>query len=236
MSRTRLRFTQPLNMGHSFERTYAGPVEVRSDEVNADGFVVARLVPRAGLMSKMWQIATAQGGWEVGQLFRSFTIEQVPEEQVPEEPDPDPTNHEHVILTALVVETPRGRKEAMKWLAEAINLSSMRHPEESDGFQVESWWFAEDDRTDGSDCESAVFIPYDFQQQISQSDARTILEAVYEIIDNDTVASSLSVEQIVSLLNNRDVWPDRDSGLSPDLAHALALIHEALNEEKERES
>jgi hypothetical protein len=58
--------------------------------------------------------------------------------------------NEHVILVAFVVEAD-DRETAHAWLLEAL-------PRPSEETHVESWWVAEDDRTDGSDNDSAVFV------------------------------------------------------------------------------
>lgn len=46
---------------------------------------------------------------------------------------------------------------------------------------LDCWWVAEDERYDGSDNESAVFIPEHWDAQISQRDARLILEHATQV-------------------------------------------------------
>ena len=64
-------------------------------------------------------------------------------------------NDEHVILVAIQVTSPN-RHSAMARIMEALprvgNLGS------NNPHGIECWWVAEDDRTDGSDCDSAVFV------------------------------------------------------------------------------
>jgi len=64
---------------------------------------------------------------------------------------------EHVILVAFSVEAP-SRTEAQEML-----LPALPRP----GAIVTSWWVAEDDRIDGSDNDSAVFVPPGAQHKVS---------------------------------------------------------------------
>ena len=66
---------------------------------------------------------------------------------------------EHVILTAIVVGDKKnlGREHAEKFLHH-----QMPHPNDlGESYYIDSWWIAEDERYDGSDLGSAVFIPGD---------------------------------------------------------------------------
>lgn len=66
---------------------------------------------------------------------------------------------EHVILVAFVVSAP-SRPAAMDMI-EMRHLPDMLtiHSNEIRDNGVTGWWFAEDDRTCGSDNDSAVFVP-----------------------------------------------------------------------------
>lgn len=68
-------------------------------------------------------------------------------------PAPDGPETEHVILVAIEV-MGRGRYEAHDVAMSMLDDARKRLPE---GREV-SWWVAEDDRLDGSDCDSAVFV------------------------------------------------------------------------------
>lgn len=60
-----------------------------------------------------------------------------------------PNEPEHVILVAFQVKAV-DRAEAQNLLMEQLPRPSMN--------DIECWWVAEDDRIDGSDCDSAVFV------------------------------------------------------------------------------
>lgn len=60
---------------------------------------------------------------------------------------------EHVILIAMHVSAPN-RQAAQNWLL--THLPSTRDPKNFGA--LDSWWIAEDDRVDGSDNGSAVFV------------------------------------------------------------------------------
>lgn len=62
---------------------------------------------------------------------------------------------EHVILVAFDV-LAYSREQAHQRLLEALGRP--------DNNPIESWWVAEDDRTDGSDNDSAVFVPFGEQE------------------------------------------------------------------------
>lgn len=69
---------------------------------------------------------------------------------------------EHVILVAFNV-TGKSRKKAHK------KLTAMLAEQDLVGrTSVESWWVAEDDSIDGSDNDSAVFIPKGYQMIVSK--------------------------------------------------------------------
>jgi hypothetical protein len=71
---------------------------------------------------------------------------------------------EHVILVAFTVEA-TDRQTAESILHAGIGIRSL----EERGFpEVNSWWVAEDDRHDGSDLDSAVFVAPGFQQRASR--------------------------------------------------------------------
>lgn len=83
--------------------------------------------------------------------------------------------NEHVFLVGVVVGTYGGREHAERYLH-----SAMPQPNQGEDFPfVDSWWIAEDDRHDGSDLGSAIFIPGDGcdENRLSQTEARRILES-----------------------------------------------------------
>lgn len=62
----------------------------------------------------------------------------------------------HVILVAFEV-------EGTDWHDAQMNLIDTL-PKPSATHSVECWWIAEDERYDGSDCDSAVFVPMGMQK------------------------------------------------------------------------
>lgn len=77
---------------------------------------------------------------------------------------------EHVILIAFGVEGESEEEAQEHLMGHLIPLLSTRNPNS----RIEEWWIAEDNRTDRSDLESAVFVP----QGISQREARQYLEVI----------------------------------------------------------
>lgn len=73
----------------------------------------------------------------------------------------DPFGPTHVIIVAFEVHG-KSRKQAQEALME--QLLPMHPPVEAVPC-VECWWIAEDDRIDGSDNDSAVFVPYGSQEE-----------------------------------------------------------------------
>ena len=81
---------------------------------------------------------------------------------------------EHVFLVAVSVTTPDtvSRKDAELWLHSALNRDEFRNLNDPrKRIHVDSWWIAEDERNDGSDNDSAVFVP----KTMSQRAARRLL-------------------------------------------------------------
>lgn len=76
---------------------------------------------------------------------------------------PAPT--EHVILVAITVEA-SSRQDAMSAVLDA--LPNLGDSEVYRNTPLESWWIAEDDRIDNSDCDSAVFVHPGRQQHAVQ--------------------------------------------------------------------
>jgi hypothetical protein len=79
---------------------------------------------------------------------------------------------EHTILVAFTVEgeSMRDAQESlMRRLVPQLQSRDLSSP-------VIEWWIAEDERYDGSDLESAVFIPGDYPSVVSKTMARKILE------------------------------------------------------------
>ena len=83
-------------------------------------------------------------------------------------------HNEYPILLAVSVTAP-DRETAEKWLHHKAPTPYGDYA--PDGTHVDSWWIAEDDRRDGSDCSSAVFIPGDHPASLTQQAAYRILEA-----------------------------------------------------------
>lgn len=83
------------------------------------------------------------------------------------------TLHEHVILVAVNVLTHRDREHAERVLLTA--LTDLR-----ENPAIDSWWVAEDSRTDNSDAESAVFVP----KGMSQAEADAQLRRMEGQADN----------------------------------------------------
>jgi threonine aldolase len=72
---------------------------------------------------------------------------------------------EHVILVAIQVRADN-RTAAMAQIMESLKTHG---PHGDDNvYGIECWWLAEDDRTDGSDCDSAVFVNPGGQAQASR--------------------------------------------------------------------
>jgi hypothetical protein len=67
---------------------------------------------------------------------------------------------EHVILVAFDVQAST-RRAAHELLVET--LVERINPVLTGGTGIDSWWVAEDDRTDHSDCDSAIFVPLGMQ-------------------------------------------------------------------------
>lgn len=64
----------------------------------------------------------------------------------------------HVFLVALVVEGDVSRETAEEYLMSVLPSPYNQYHYEDKEPAVESWWIAEDDRHDGSDNDSAVFV------------------------------------------------------------------------------
>ncbi len=72
--------------------------------------------------------------------------------------------NEHVILLAVVVAAP-SRKEAEEYLHTRPSLAPEGWSGEQTTPVIDSWWVAEDERYDGSDNDSAVFVVPGTQRQ-----------------------------------------------------------------------
>lgn len=70
---------------------------------------------------------------------------------------------EHVFLVAITVESDGTREEAERRLHDALPDTNQPHHH-----GVTEWWIAEDDRRDGSDNDSAVFVPMGAQTEIAR--------------------------------------------------------------------
>ncbi len=64
---------------------------------------------------------------------------------------------EHVILLAVVVPA-ESRKDAEEYLHTRPSLTPVSWDGTETSPVIDSWWVAEDERYDGSDCDSAVFV------------------------------------------------------------------------------
>lgn len=74
---------------------------------------------------------------------------------------------EHTILVAITVDAD-SRADAMRVLPNALPRPGWYYggdSKETGRRQIDSWWIAEDDRTDRSDNDSAVFVSKGTQQQ-----------------------------------------------------------------------
>jgi hypothetical protein len=93
---------------------------------------------------------------------------------------------EHVILVAVTVEA-ETREEAHTVAQLGMPRPGARYPT-GKGFAtglVTSWWVAEDDRQDGSDCDSAVFVTPGTQAQASRRLYMAGLTPRHNIVDRD---------------------------------------------------
>jgi hypothetical protein len=90
---------------------------------------------------------------------------------------------EHVFIVAIVVNgtTRDATQDAL------IGLLAERMLGPSTDDVIDSWWIAEDDRRDGSNCESAVFVPGDFPSALTQEDARIVLEVQIELLHDEAI-------------------------------------------------
>jgi hypothetical protein len=79
---------------------------------------------------------------------------------------------EHVFLVAVTVEA-EDREAAERHLHTVLPAP---------GAEVESWWVAEDDRRDGSDCDSAVFVTPGQQTQALHVLLRAGLTAGHNVV------------------------------------------------------
>lgn len=82
--------------------------------------------------------------------------------QRPRSSDPEGQSTEHVILVAVTVNSAT-RESALRGLEFYLPRP---------GAVIEDWWIAEDERYDGSDNESAVFVP----EGMDQTHARMLLD------------------------------------------------------------
>lgn len=80
---------------------------------------------------------------------------------------------EHVILVAFCVDDDDWASAQTTLMQALISQGSMIKKQVDAGGPITSWWIAEDDRLDGSDNDSAVFVTKGFQGDAS----RGLLEA-----------------------------------------------------------
>ncbi len=78
------------------------------------------------------------------------------------------------VLVAFCVAAPN-REAAMDQVMSILPREA-KHRKRWDRAGLDCWWIAEDDRTDGSDNDSAVFIPQYYGPMITQAEAHDILE------------------------------------------------------------
>ena len=89
----------------------------------------------------------------------------------------NPHEDEHIILVAISVTGCESRDAAQDYLIhQALPRPDDRRSEKV--ASIDSWWIAEDDRRDGSDTDSAVFITGGYEQRkLGISGGRTQEEA-----------------------------------------------------------
>lgn len=76
---------------------------------------------------------------------------------------------EYTVLVAFEVEA-ESVEDAQDHLMQQVGIRALRSSNPDS--RIECWWIAEDERYDGSDLESAVFVP----EGIGQGEARELLE------------------------------------------------------------
>lgn len=75
------------------------------------------------------------------------------------------SKQEHIIVVAFTVFAD-SRAQAQKSLMPSLRRGPCQGQLWEEGSDyIDSWWIAEDDREDGSDCDSAVFVPKGTQAQ-----------------------------------------------------------------------
>ena len=92
---------------------------------------------------------------------------------------------EHVFLVAVSVESD-DREQAEKYLHTVLPKPA-GIAEEGVPHYVDSWWIAEDDRHDGSDNDSAIFVPMGEQEEAKDALA-SIPARTFVIFDRSTKA------------------------------------------------
>lgn len=105
--------------------------------------------------------------WRENEVTGTFDVIFLPEGQIwdkldtPKEVEPEvEPEFEHVFLVAVSVVS-QDRDDAQMKLMEELKI--ILQPENP----IECWWIAEDDRLDGSDCDSAIFVPMGSQKEWS---------------------------------------------------------------------
>lgn len=116
---------------------------------------------------------------------------------------------EHVILVAFQMrDAYEDRQEAEAALTAALQPVLTGH---SQSGPAECWWVAEDDRHDGSDNDSAVFVHPGTQQLSASVLHRTGLTAHYNIVERE-VRGQFEVDPRVEWLDTPGLaaYPDQD--------------------------
>lgn len=120
------------------------------------------------------------------------------------------SEREHVILAAFTVEA------ATRAQAHAAVLQGMPHP----GGAITSWWVAEDDRTDGSDLDAAVFVSPGKQQA-----AHFLLERAGLTASHNEPVGEVDDElkaKLVQMVRDAEVALLRSEGDDEDYHHGYA--------------
>lgn len=110
-----------------------------------------------------------------------------------------PHIEEHVILVAVQVSCgteDNSRTQAMAQVMEALKEVGPLGPNNIYG--IESWWIAEDDRIDGSDCDSAVFVNPGGQNQASRVLHDTVARNPHTGLQCDPTVALTQVHNIVT--------------------------------------
>lgn len=105
-------------------------------------------------------------------------------------------DYAHTFIVAICVVGPGSRADSERWLHDHLprTQSNLIHPDAYPTF-VDSWWIAEDERHDGSDNDSAVFLAEPWRRDgMTQEIADDLLSLC------DRLARSVGYEHVVNHL------------------------------------